>query len=373
MLAGSLPARPARPVADAPLAALADGEGLAKGWLLTLIADAPLAVAAALPTGALATEGPALCSAVVAALASEVELDRLRPGGDRAALAAAAGELAGAGDPAAALQAVGALRAALWGAVIDGLTRPEPELVAALAARLGLVCDVVAAAALGRPGRPAADVAGAEPAPPPPVRPVPPTAPAPVEDPGLRLAPEPGSPIEPAVPVRPPALTPRVPVVPADVFPSATAAPEDRSEPWATAVIRRLGRLVADGGPCAVLVVDVDEAGRLLAGDVRGDAAAALERAERALRDELRPGDAAVREHDGRVWIIAANTGLEGARALGRRLAAAVGGAATLQGAPLAASIGIGVCPDDGTDPAGLVAHADEGVFAARAAGVPLA
>ncbi len=380
MLAGSLPARPARPVADAPLAALADGEGLAKGWLLTLIAGAPLSVVAALPAGALAQEGPALCSAVVAALASEVELDRLRPDGDRAPLAASAGELAGAADPAAAMHAVGALRAALWSGVTDALSRPEPELVAALAARLALVCDVVAEAALTRTARPAPAVVDSAPpaaaprpdAEPEPLPPAPATSPPAPQDPGPRLAPVPERPIEPAVPVRPPALTPR-PAVPADVFPSATAAPEDRAEPWATAVIRRLGRLVADGGPCAILVVDVDDAGRLLSGDVRGDAAAALERAERALRHELRAGDAAVREQDGRVWIIAANTGLEGARALGRRLAAAVSGAATLQGAALSASIGIGVCPDDGTDPAGLVAHADEGVFAARAAGVPLA
>ncbi len=376
MLAGPPPARPARPVADAPLAALADGEVLAKGWLLTLIADAPLAVAAALPAGALAADGPPLCSAVVAALASEVELDRLRPDGDRAALAASAGVLAGAPDPAGALRAVGALRAALWSAVTDGLTRPEPEHVAALAARLALVCDVVAAAALERTGRPAAASDGSAPAADEPSPAPAPSAAAPVtDDPGLRLAPvpAPARSVEPAVPVRPPALATRAPAVPADVFPSATAAPEDRSEPWATAVIRRLGRLVADGGPCGVLVVDVDDAGRLLSGDVRGDAAAALDRAERALRDELRPGDAAVREHEGRVWIIASNTGLEGARALARRLVSAVSGAATLQGAPLTASIGIGVCPDHGTDPAGIVAHADEGVFAARAAGVPLA
>jgi GGDEF domain-containing protein len=371
MLAGSLPARPARPVADAPLAALADGEALAKGWLMTLIAEAPLAAAAELPARVVAADGPALCSAATAALASEAELDRLRPGGDRAALAAALGELADAGDPAGVLRAVGALRAALWSALTDALARPEPELVAVLAARLGLVCDVIAAAALARSAahaEPATAAAEPEPAPPP------------AEDHGPRLSPVPGAAATvPAVPVRPPALTPRSsppdsePAVPADVFPSAAVAPEDRAEPWATAVIRRLGSLVADGGACAVLLVDVDDADRLLSGDVRGDAAAALERAERALRDELRPGDAAVREHDGRVWIIAANTGLEGARALGHRLAGAVADAARPQGAALSASVGIGVHPDDGTDPAELVAHADEGVFAARAAGVPLA
>ena len=43
------------------------------------------------------------------------------------------------------------------------------------------------------------------------------------------------------------------------------------------------------------------------------------------------------------------------------------------RGAPLRASVGIAVSPDDGTDAASLVAHADEGVFAARAAGVDLA
>jgi len=376
MLAGSLPARPARPVADAPLAALADGEALAKAWLMTLIAQAPLAEAAALPAAGLAEDGPALCEAVVAALASEAELDRLRPDGDRAALAARAGTLAGAGDPAGAMRAVGALRATLWSALTDVLTRPEPEHVSALAARLGHVCDVVAAAAVA--GAPAG--APAEAPAPPSEGPQPGPATPPGGEAGPRLAAVPAAAtrepsVEPAVPVRPPALAPREPApqVPADVFPSATAAPEERSEPWATAVIRRLGRLVADGGPCAVLVVDVDVADRLLSGDVRGDGAAVLERAERAVRDELRPGDAAVREREGRVWIIAASTGLEGARALGRRLAAAVGGAGAPHGVPLAASIGIGVCPDDGTDPAGLVAHADEGVFAARAAGVPLA
>ena len=211
--------------------------------------------------------------------------------------------------------------------------------------------------------------------------------PAPEDPPGepARLAPVPDLPFEPAVPVRPPMLSPEpppprtpeppvpvVPAVPADVFPIASGH-DDAREPWATAVMRRLSRLVAEGGPCAVLAVDVDDAGRLLAGDVRGEAAAALERAERAVRGELRPGDAAVREHDGRVWIVAGGTGVEGARALGRRLSAAVAATATLQGAPLIASIGIGVFPDDGTDPAEIVAHADEGVFAARAAGIPLA
>lgn len=369
MLAGSLPARPARPVADAPLHALADTEALAKGWLLTLVARAPLARAGALSTAELARDAPPLCGAITAALASEAELDRLRPGGDLAPLAARAGRLAGAVDPAGAAGAVAALRSALWSEVTDALHRPEPELVAALAARLGHVCDIVAGAALGGGGGPAAAapaVAAPAVAAPAPQAPAPgPEPEPPPAAPGPRLAPVPDVPAAGEAPAPP---------VPADVFPSVGAvAPDERQEPWATAVVRRLERLAASGRPCAVLAIEVADAERLLAADLRGEARQALDRAERAVRSELRPSDAAVREREGRLWVVAGGTNLEGARALGRRLADAVSRAAALHGAPLRASVGLAVSPDDGTDPAALVAHADEGVFAARAAGIDLA
>ena len=351
MLAGSIPARAARPVADAPLDALVDADALAKGWLLTLIADAPLQQAAAVPAAELARDAPPLCAAMAAALASEDALARLRTDGDLEPLAARAGRLAGAVDPAGTAGALGALRAVLWSAVTDGLRRPEPELVAALAARLGLVCDVVGAAALGAPAPARQPIA-------------PETDPGTEPEPHLAAVPDDGPP-RPAPP----------PAIPADVLPSITAsAPvEDRDEPWATAVVRRVERLLARGGPVAVLAVDVDDAERLLAADLHGEARIALDRVERALREELRPGDAAVRERDGRLWIVGGGTTLEGARALGRRLANAVSAAGSVAGAPLRAAVGIAVSPDDGTDAASLVAHADEGVFAARAAGVELA
>lgn len=353
MLAGSTPASPARPVADAPVADLADAEGLAKGWLITLVAGAPLAQAASLPTAELAREAPALCSAMVAALASEDALGRLRPEGDLGPLAARAGRLAGAADPAGAAGALAALRGVLWNELLVALRRPEPALVADLAARLGLVCDTVAAGALAQVAAP--------PAP----------APMPLDQPG----PEPAPVSAPHLaPVPDPAPVAEAPPVPADVFPqAATLAPEDRHEPWATAVVRRMERLVTEGVPSALLAVDVDDADRLLAADLHGAAREALDRAERALRDELRPGDSAVRERDGRLWIVAGATDLEGARALSRRLVHAVGALPPLEGAPLRVSIGIAVSPDDGMDAASLVAHADEGVFAARAAGVPIA
>ena len=39
----------------------------------------------------------------------------------------------------------------------------------------------------------------------------------------------------------------------------------------------------------------------------------------------------------------------------------------------MAASVGVAVCPDDGDGLEALAGRADEGMFAARAAGVPLA
>ncbi len=352
MLAGSNPARAARPVADAPLGALADADALAKGWLLTLIADAPLQQAASVPAAELARDAPSLCAAMAAALASQDALDRLRGEGDLTPLAARAGRLAGAVDPAGTAGALGALRAVLWNAVADGLRQPEPELVSALAARLGLVCDVVVEAALS----------GAAPAA---------TAPAPPVD--REPEPEPEPRLSVVQPETPPA--PAAPAVPADVFPTITAshALEDRHEPWATAVVRRVDRLLSHGTPVCVLVVDVEDAERLLAADLHGEARTTLDRIERALREELRPGDAAVRERDGRLWVIGGGATLEGARALGRRLAGAATSSGTVAGVPLRAAVGIAVSPDDGTDAASLVAHADEGVFAARAAGVELA
>jgi len=80
-----------------------------------------------------------------------------------------------------------------------------------------------------------------------------------------------------------------------------------------------------------------------------------------------------VRERLGRYWLTAPETDLPSGRALGQRLADAVSSAAAHHGAPLALSIGLAVAPVDAIDADMLAAHADEGLFAARAAGVRLA
>ena len=155
------PRRP-RPVADAPVELAERGEALAKGWLLELLDAAPLEAAAALPAVDFAREAPALCAAVVRALASEAELDRLRPDGDLYELAARAGALCGAGDTATAAAGMRALRAVTWAAVRDELRAADADLVAELAERLAHVEEAVLEAVLSGaeaalvPPRPAA-------------------------------------------------------------------------------------------------------------------------------------------------------------------------------------------------------------------------
>lgn len=304
------PRRP-HPVADVPPAALADGQAPAKGWLLALVTARPLRDAPALPMPDFARDAPALCAAVLRAIGSEAELRRLERGGDLDGLAARAGELAGVGGPAAAVAAVAALRAAVWDALTATMAPLDAATTAALAERLAFVCDAVAAATLGAAAAPG--------------------APAPYdEDAAFRV--------------------------------------RDARGDWQGAV----ERLAAGGRGFALLAVEVDDAPRLAFADAAG-AAEALERVEQAVRAELRPGDVLGREEDGRLWIVAADLGATGARALAERLADAVAAVPPLRGAPLSVSIGLAASPADGSDREALTARADESLYAARAAGLPIA
>jgi hypothetical protein len=285
-----------RPVADVPPPALADGEAVAKAWLLTVLARAPLADAGGVPVPALAARGPALCAALLEAVGSDAALDRLRPGRDRAALVAGAAALAGAREPAAAAAAVACLRGALSRVLARELRDLDGAATAALAERVAHVADVVTAAVL-------------------------------------------------------------------DAAPIATDL-ATAEEPWRAAIERRLA---AGGTPFAVLAVEADDAERLLAAG--GADAAALDALERAVRAAVGPGDAVVRERAGRLWVVAS---AGDPRALAGRLARAAGGEAAPHGVPLAVAVGVAVAPDDGNDAPSLAAHADEQLFAARAAGVPV-
>jgi GGDEF domain-containing protein len=140
-------------------------------------------------------------------------------------------------------------------------------------------------------------------------------------------------------------------------------------EPWLVAVERLLAAHRRDGAAFAVLVVEAADGERLRAA---GGGAAALEPVEAAVRAAVRPGDPVVRERAGRLWIVAPGLDAGAARELAERLAAAVAAAAAPHGAPLAAAAGTATCPADGEDARALVDRADERLFAALAAGVPV-
>jgi GGDEF domain-containing protein len=432
------------------------------------------------PAAELARSGPALCGALLAALGSDAELERLVGGDGRAPLGAAAARLTGARTPAALAAGVEALRAAAWRMLRAELRDAPPELVADLGDRLAYVCARVVQASLTAPvtdvprgGGPLAEALSSS---------APGVAAAPVPEqraPAARthdhqvaqaahdaaarevagLAPRPGSTGEaqrgraaasqeaiaaaieraareaaaqregaqadaeaapeapaPAVPTAPPEgveLVDLPPPLPTELDPLSSLAEElaaapptgvsgappasmfipaadtpvvmrlrkvdtsweelaDAGPPWLGSISRRLARREADGLPFAVLVVEIDDLDRVLASQTGREVAVALEEAERALTAELAPADLVVRERLGRWWLTSPDRDAAAARDLGNRVAAAIA-RAQLGGAPLRASIGLAVCPDDGETLDALAGRADEGMFAARAAGVPLA
>ena len=134
---------------------------VAKAWLLELLAAAPLAAAGGVPVEELAAEGPALCEAVARALGDDAELERFSAGGDLFRAAARVGELAGAGDAAAAFGRASRRCGARSGSRRWARCRGRrPSLVADLADRLGAVCAAVDARGARRAGRPSRGSSG---------------------------------------------------------------------------------------------------------------------------------------------------------------------------------------------------------------------
>lgn len=349
MPADSFGRRRPRPVADAPQL---DGTEVARAWLVELVARAPLDRAATLPGPAFADGAPRLCGAILAALASDAAFDDLEPGGALAPTALSSAALAGARDAAEAATALEALRSVTWALLVEALHRPPQALLVDLADRLGAAIATVTAATLEANAFARAPTRAAG---------------APAGDPG---APPPDS----AAPPTPLDAAGRTP--PDPVAPSQRPVVEDgggfhaRAAPWTAAVERRLERYASDGLPFAVMCVEVADLDRLVAAERDGEVALALEAAEAAVCAQLRPADVLVRERPGRYWLVAPETDAEAARSLAHLLAAAVAGVNGHRGVPLETAVGVASCPVDGHDAATLEGRAEEGLFAARAAGV---
>jgi GGDEF domain-containing protein len=356
MTSGPPRRRRARPVADAPVdALLGRSEDLAKGWLLALLEEAALDSLPAILASELARDGPRLCDAVVRALADDVDLRRLEPGGALEPLSARTGELAGAATAEATMRAVDALHAIVWGGVREELgASPDPEQIAELAERLALVTELVRGAALtglttprtaatgATPEAPAAERAEREPAP----------AEGAIGEP--RSAPRAVRPLR----AEPPAV------------PQAAVPAPDRQALWVGALEDELTRSERSGAQVSLLLAELEDADRMLAVEAPAQASAMFGRFAQAVRDAVRRQDILVSESETRAWIIARDTGRAGAQALAGRIATLVRAAPEWRGAPLAVSVGIAVLGEDGGDSDSLIEAAEETRFVAAASGV---
>ncbi|HWE32249.1 MAG TPA: diguanylate cyclase [Solirubrobacteraceae bacterium] len=384
--------RRARPVADAPIDELLGRvDELAKGWLLALLERAPLDRMPAILAGEMATDGPRLLDAVVRAIGDDNDLRRLDQDGALEPLAARAGEIAGAGGSAdATAAAVDMLGEVVWAAVREELRAPDPDQIAELAERIGVIVGLVRTAALRRRGVARAPVGQAA-APAAPAEalaePEAPATAAETEAPAMAAEPEaPATAAEPEAPAT--AAEPEPPATAAEPEPPATAEPEpspkrleaapfppqapvaERRPLWVGAFEDELVRTERSGGNLSLLLAELEDADRLLSVESGIEATAMFGRFAQALRDAVRRQDILASESESRAWVIARDTARPGAQALAARIAAAVSAAPQWRGAPMSVTIGIAVVGEDGHDASSLIDVAEESRFAAAASGI---
>jgi GGDEF domain-containing protein len=318
--------RHARPVADAPVdALLLRLEDLTKAWLLALLEETPLDDAPALGTAQLVRDGPRVCDAVVRALASDDDLQRIEEGGVLEPLVSQIASFAGRGAADAVCRSADALGAVIWSGIREEVSRPDPDQISELSERLTRVIGLVRGAALRRSGNRETHTAG----------------PAVVP----RLAPE-----------------------------QIRDAPASSGDPlWRGALEEEIQQAERTGAALSLLLVELEDADRVLAAEAVHEAAAAFGRFAQAVRSAARRQDILACETETRAWIIARETTRAGARALGKRIVAAVRAAHSLRGAPLTVNLGLAVYGEDGRDGAALIESAEQMMFSAAASGNDLA
>ena len=378
--ASSTPAAPrARPLADLPVEALAARAGeLARSWALALVLARPPDRIGEIPMAEIAQEAPSLCAALLRALASDEELARLtgRPGGrEGSAPARRLAALAGARDAAGAAAAAEALRGVLWEELVRELRAPAARQLGDAGDRLAHVCAAALAATLEAIEDAEHDEASPEEA--------------------FLVTASPSDWAGPAgagrgaVIVDERAPSQRHPAradlagAPPEAPPQAIEIRDQRGgegpAAWIGAIGSRLEAFRLDGLPFAVLLAEITNLERLRAEEGAGEADRLARSVERLLAAELGApsphtadagrGPATITcERPGRYWLLAPRADRIGADELAERLAVAAASIRTARGRSAALAIGTASCPQDGREAAALAAHADVGLYAARAA-----
>lgn len=263
-----------------------------------------------------------------------------------------------------AARAAQALSETLWEALHEELADPRAQRVVELSERLGEVAATVALLARVDAHTPQAPQAPAAPVAPPTVEPEYRVARVTHDEPP---------------PPRGSSTTPQAPLFTAVLVDElARTAPEieirdvrgeEGPSAWIGSIGRRLQRYEQDGSPFAVLLVELVDIERLRHAESSSEVARLTSQVQDALARELRPADLLTRERPGRYWLLAEQTDARSARLLAEQLACAVRSSASHRGTPLEVAVGIAVCPEDGRQASALAAHADVGLYAARAAG----
>jgi GGDEF domain-containing protein len=319
---------------------------LTKGWLLALLEHASLDDAPGILAADLPRDGPRVCEAVVRALANDADLRRIEPDGQLELLVARTGQLAGATTPEASIGAVDTLEAVIWSAIRSELRDDDPDLLAEISERLSRIIGQVRSAVLR----------GA-------------TSGALASQPGTHLRPLPNPPQPPR------AADPGAP----EPIARRPEPPEPEPEPetlagdglvWIGVLDRELTRAQRSGSPLSLLLLELEEAERLLAVEPPTEAAATFGRFAQTVRGVMRRQDILACESDARAWIIARDTSRAGAQALAARTAGSVRMAQAWRGAPLTVSIGVAVLGEDGSDSEELIDSAEQSMLAAAAEGV---
>ena len=139
---------------------------------------------------------------------------------------------------------------------------------------------------------------------------------------------------------------------------------------WVSVLDRELTRAQRSGSPLSLLLLELEEAERVLAVEPPTEAAATFGRFAQTVRGVMRRQDILACESDARAWIIARDTGRAGAQALAARTAGSVRMAQAWRGAPLTVSIGLAVLGEDGSYSEELIDSAEQARLAAAAEGV---
>jgi len=134
---------------------------------------------------------------------------------------------------------------------------------------------------------------------------------------------------------------------------------------------RELARAERDGTTVATLYIDLDHF--KLVNDSLGHAAGdqVLVQVAQRIRAITRDGDLLARLGGDEFMLVCPGIGAGGAEAIAGKLLAALDDSLVLDGAEfqLGASVGIAIGPDDGSDPADLLKHADTAMYQAKRSG----